>query len=102
MTSRRSVGPSKTFAQRALAEFPGPVWSFAPQYSEIADVAGRAFPESTEFHIGLGLDWYRFVHSWPERGVLLAITARLLEGGTVKLVDYESVAIPGDVPDAFD
>ena len=46
-------------------------------------------------------DLYRLAMG-SERGVLLAITARLLESGTVELVDYESVAIPGDVPDTFD
>jgi hypothetical protein len=88
------VAPSEHFARKALAEFPGPVWPFAPQYSEMREVATRAFPESTEFYLELGMDTVTFTHAWPERRLVIIVHARLLESGTVEIVDYETVTLP--------
>jgi hypothetical protein len=58
------------------------------------EVAARAFPESSEFYLELGMDAVTFTHAWPERRLVVIVHAQLLESGTVEMVDYETVRLP--------
>ena len=87
------VAPARSFAHKALAQFPD---GFAPQYRDIADQARRAFPWDTELHFALGVDRTKIMHVWPKRNLILVIDAELKDGGTVELVDYKVVSLPDD------
>ena len=99
MTTSRRVAPSRLFARKALALWPDPADRLAAEYSDFADVARSAFPEPTKFHLAVGLDRYEIVHPWPAQGVILIIEARLMENGTVELVNFVTTDIPDSPAD---